>query len=108
MLYSCQDYTGVRLRVPFGTAETLTYIGWLLEVRKVKGVTIEKYLAGLRTFHLKEGFEVPALRPDNVKSIINGAKQMDEIKEKLLNKLKRLAMTLPMMELLKFEVAKSN
>ena len=31
----CEQFTGVRLRVPFGTVETLTYIGYLREVRKV-------------------------------------------------------------------------
>ena len=39
---------GVKLSFPFGPKEVLTYVGYLLKVRKVKGSTVEKYLSGLR------------------------------------------------------------
>ena len=104
----CEAYTGIRMRIPFGPVETLTYIGYLREVRKVAASTVEKYMSGLRVLHLKEGHVVPALRPDIVSAVLTGAAQMDEIKRKLLNKPTRMAMTLPMMELFKYEISNTR
>ena len=39
---------------PLGTDDVLTYIGYLLEDRKVAGSTIEKYLTGLRYLRVKD------------------------------------------------------
>ena len=75
----------------------LTYIGWLITVRKVKSTTISQYLSGLRTAHLKRGLMPQNLRPDIVKSILKG-QEHSEAKE---NKPPRLAITLPVMKLLK-------
>ena len=41
----------IRLRFPFGTRETLVYIGWLKNSRKVTAGTINKYLSGIRLMH---------------------------------------------------------
>ena len=38
----------VKLKFPMGPTDVLTYVGYLLEVRKVKGATVEKYMSGLR------------------------------------------------------------
>ena len=73
----CEDYTGISLRIPFGSTQVLTYIGYLREVRKVQAGTVEKYMAGLRLLHLKEGHAVPALRPDIIQAVLQGAKQKD-------------------------------
>ena len=74
----CEQYTGIKLRFPFGNRETLAYIGWLLEVRKVAASTVEKYMSGVRLAHLKAGFSVPALKPDIVKAIIDGKAQSEK------------------------------
>ena len=38
----------VKLKFPMGPKDVLTYVGYLLKVRKVQGSTVEKYLVGLR------------------------------------------------------------
>ena len=38
----------VKLHFPMGPRDVLTYIGYLLDVRKVKATTVENYLSGLR------------------------------------------------------------
>ena len=50
--------------MPFGVKETLTYIGWLMDSRRVQSTSIESYLAGVRVAHMKAGHSVPVLRPD--------------------------------------------
>ena len=104
----CEKDTKVKLRMPFGVKETLTYIGWLRSVQKVQAVTIEKYMSGIRVAHLKRGHMVPALRPDIVRAVLDGAAQQDEIEMKLKNKPPRLAVTLDIMELIHFELSGMN
>ena len=65
----CETETGVKLRLPFGVKETLTYIAWLRRDRKVKSTTVDKYLSGIRMVHLRHGHAVPALRPDIVRAV---------------------------------------
>ena len=86
--------TGIKLRLPFGTTETLLYIGWLKDVRKVSVGTIEKYLSGIRLMHLKEGHNVPALRPDIVRSVLVGMEQQENVEKRLKGKAERLAVTI--------------
>lgn len=104
----CEKQTGVKLRFPFGNRETLTYIGWLLEVRKVSASTVEKYLSGIRLAHLKAGFAVPALKPDIIKAIIDGKAQSEKIHARLENKAERLAVTPSTLKLIRHELQKSN
>lgn len=104
----CEKQTGIKLRFPFGTKETLTYIGWLLKFRKVSANTVEKYMSGIRLAHLKSGFVVPALKPEIVKAVIEGAAQAERVKERLENKAERLAVTPATLKLIKHELKKSN
>ena len=50
---------GITLSFPFSLEDTLTYIGYLLSVRKVAGATLQKYLSGLRMAHLTRGHFSP-------------------------------------------------
>ena len=94
--------------MPFGVKETLTYVGWLLDSRRVQSASIENYLAGIRVAHMKAGHSVPVLRPDIVQSILRGAANKDELTKKLLGKPPRLCMTITKMELLKCQISMSN
>jgi hypothetical protein len=64
----CQEETKVNLSFPFREKEIVTYIGWLIDKRKVSAKTVEKYLSNIRLAHLKEEYHVPALRPDIAKT----------------------------------------
>ena len=100
--------TGIKLRLPFGTSETLLYIGWLKNERNVSAGTIEKYLGGIRLLHLKEGYNVPALRPDIVKSVLVGLEQKENVEKRLKGKSERIAVTNSVLKLIKHELRKKN
>ena len=99
---------GIRMRMPFGTSETLLYIGWLKNTRKVAVGTIEKYLAGIRLMHLKAGYNVPALRPDIVQSVLTGLEQKENVEKRLKGKVDRMAVTVSVLKLIKHELKKKN
>ena len=94
--------------MPFGVKETLTYIGWLMDSRRVQSTSIESYLAGVRVAHMKAGHSVPVLRPDIVQTVLKGAANKDELTKKLLGKPPRLCMTITKMELLKCQLTSSD
>ena len=95
-LVQCEHDTGVKIRFPMTNRMVLCFVGWLIEVRKVSASSIKQYLAGLRTVHLKNGHFPGNLRPDIVNSIIRGREQEEAKKDA-----PRLAMTIPIMKLLK-------
>ena len=95
-LKRCEADMGVQIRFPMDDRMILTFVGWLLTVRKVGAASIKQYLSGLRTVHLKNGFLPGNLRPEIVKSIIRGKEQQES-----KTRIPRLAMTFPMMKLLK-------
>ena len=103
----CQEETKVELSFPFGEKEILTYIGWLIDSRKVSAKTVEKYLSGIRLAHMKEGYHVPALRPDIVKAILTGLAQKEKIDLRLGNKAERLPVTISVLNLIRHELIKS-
>lgn len=100
----CQQDTGTAMELPLGKKEILTYVGWLLASRGVKGSTAESYLSGLRMVHLAKGYDIPCLRPDMVKSILTGSKNMSAIEDRAGSKPRRLPMTLDLLKLLKHEL----
>ena len=83
----------------------LAYVGWLLAVRKVSAATISQYISGLRVAHLKLGVMPGNLKPALVAAIIKG-KEHEE--GKVNSKIPRLAMTIPVMKLLKALLTASN
>ena len=100
--------TGISLRMPFGPKETLAYIGWLANERKVAVGTIEKYLSAIRMLHMQKGYNVPALRPDIVKTVLTGLEQMENIEKRLSGKSERLAVTPSVLKLIKHELRKKT
>ena len=95
-LLRCEVDTGVKMRFPMTDRMVLAFVGWLISVRKVGAASIKKYLSGLRTVHLKHGSMPGNLRPDLVNAVIRGREQ-----ELNKEKIPRLAMTLPVLKLLK-------
>ena len=103
-LLRAEKATGVRIRMPMTNTMVLAYIGYLLTERKVSGGTISQYLSGLRIVHLKHGVLPHGLRPDIVQSIIKGTENLDRLKDKK----PRLAVTLPVLKLLKESIRRSK
>ena len=102
-LKRCEKDTKVKMRFPMDDRMILAFVGWLITVRKVGAATIKQYLSGLRTIHLKHGHLPGNLRPEIVKSIIRGREQ-----EMSKTRIPRLAMTLPMLKLLKTLLKRSS
>ena len=89
---------------PMDTKTVLVFTHWLVHSRKVKGATVDTYIAGLRQLHLVRGHDVPSLRPPMVQQILTGKKNIDSIVARETNKPKRLPVTLNIMKLLKHEI----
>ena len=100
----CQADTGKIINFPMTTNDVLLFTSWLLTTRKVKASSAEVYLSALRQIHLIKGMVVPSLRPDIVKTILQGAKHQDTIRDRLENKPKRLPVTENMMKMIKLEL----
>lgn len=107
-LVRCQNETNVLMTFPLNTEKVLVYISWLLFKRKVKAKSAEVYVSGLRCLHLINGHESPALRPGIVKLILNGQNNMDKLMDTLQAKSKRVAVTIPILKLIKKNLSKSN
>ena len=103
----CEKDTKVKMRFPFGERETLNYIGWLVDTRKVSAKTVEKYLSGIRFVHIKEGHHVPALRPEIVKAVLAGLAQKEKMDLRLGKKAERLPVTISVLDLIRHELIKS-
>ena len=94
----CEAETGVKMTFPMDDRMILAFVGWLIADRKVSSTTISQYLSGLRVAHLKHGVMPANLRPDIVAAIIRGKGNEENA---LASKIPRLAMTVPVMKLLK-------
>ena len=93
---------------PLTTEKVLVFVSWLLFTRKVKAKSAEGYISGLRCLHLINGHENPALRPGIVKLILNGQNHLEKIKDDIEAKSKRVAVTIPILKLLKKNLGKSD
>ena len=61
-LKRCEKEKRVDLALPFDISKTLLYINYLLHDRNVKSNTCEKYLSGIRMYHLTMGFDALVLK----------------------------------------------
>jgi hypothetical protein len=94
----CEVETGVRMTFPMDDRMVVTYVGWLIVGRKVSSASINQYLSGLRVAHLKHGVMPKNLRSDMLSAIIKGKENEENSTQK---KIPRLAMTMPVLKLLK-------
>ena len=85
--------------LPFDIPKTLHYINYLLHDRNVKANRCEKYLSGIRMYHLTMVFDAPVLRPAIVTLLIKGRENYNDIQAKLNNNPKRITVTVPVMKL---------
>ena len=103
-LTRCQQETSIEMSFPMDTKTVIVFTHWLVHNRKVKGATVDTYIAGLRQLHLVRGHDVPSLRPPMVQQILTGKKNIYPIIARETNKPNRLPVTLNVMKLLKHEI----
>ena len=89
------------MELPLSKEDLLEFIGWLIEVRKLKAGSINSYLSGLRQLHILKGMEAPMLRTDLVKFVLKGKKNMENIVTRKGEVVARLPITMNTMRLLK-------
>ena len=97
----CSEFTGKEMKITFDITSTLNYIGFLQEVRKVSSNTVSQYLSALRYIHLVQGQDPSCLRPDIVSLILRGREHWEQVEKTLLNKVRRVAITVPLMKHIK-------
>ena len=68
LLAMCQKDEKRRMELPLTEEDIVVFIGWLIDVRKVKAATISGYLSGLRQLHTAKGIEAPNIRTELVNS----------------------------------------
>ena len=81
----------------------IIFVSWLIK-RGLTAATINSYISGLRTIHLTQGIDQPALRPPIISSIIEGKSHIDTIKNRLRSKPKRVPVTLKVLKLIKAKI----
>lgn len=106
----CQKEIKQSLSFPWGQRETVLFIDWLVNDRKVGAATISTYLAGIRKLHTVNGFDDPNLRNDFINQIIRGKLNKERVlKRTNENKGKgRLPVTLTILKLLKELIRRSS
>ena len=80
-------------------------MGWQIVSRKVSSTSFNQYISGLRVAHLKQGVLPGHLRPAIVAAILKRKKNGENMWG---NKVPWLAMTIPVMKLLKALLAASK
>ena len=110
MALLCQKETGVKFDWPMTTENTLLFTYWLVEERKLKVATVNSYLAGIRQVHIMKGLPAPKLREEIVRQALKGRQNMEAQENSKGNQAgkKRLAMTIPLMKLLKEKIRTAN
>ena len=95
-------WSGLQIQIPFNLDMTLAYVAYLRgKTNSLKTETVEKYLSGIRMIHLIEGHENVVLRCEIVNQILKGGTNMDNVRAMLERKPERLAVTVPILRLIK-------
>jgi hypothetical protein len=103
-----EEVMGRKLTFPFTVSSTLAYIGYLLHHRKVTAGTIEKYLSGLRMYHLQMGHFSAWIKPEIVSIIIRGTANKNQIVKRMSGKEGRLPVTPDVMKTINLNLKKIN
>ena len=104
MLALCSSQRKKAMTFPLSEENLLEFVGWLMEVRKLKAGTINSYLSGIRQLHILKGMEPPQLRTSLVKFVLKGRKNLDNLEERKNETVKRLPITMAVMRLLKEKI----
>ena len=105
---ACREDTGKYLRFPFSLGDTLTFIGWLKNKRKVRSKTIKVYMAGIRMAHLCEGFDKAELSGNLVSQVLTGLEQEDRLNDKVIGRRSRMPVTLDIMRAIRVNLRRAR
>jgi integrase len=108
MLAKCETETQSDLSLPFNERKTLIFVDWLTRVRKLKGATVNSYLAGIRQLHIISNFDAPVIRTGLVKLVLKGINNRDGIQKRSEKPANRLPMTVNTMLIFKNTISSSH
>jgi len=108
MVERCEHETKTDLSLPFDQKKALVFIDWLARVRKLKGSTINSYLAGIRQTHVVRNIEPPMIHSALVKLVLRGIENRDGIAKRRDGVSGRLPMTINTMRIFKNVLASSH
>ena len=90
---------------PVKSETLLRFVHWLAYSRGLKASSIEGYLAGIRKLHVAKGCEEPNCRPELVRLVIAGRKNIEAAQRLRSGGLQRQAATPDILRLIKFKLA---
>jgi hypothetical protein len=108
MVEKCEHETKTDLSLPFNQEKALVFIDWLVRVRKLRGSTINSYLAGVRQMHVVRNIEPPTMHSALVKLVLRGIENRDGIAKRKDGVSGRLPMTINTMRIFKNTLASSH
>jgi len=101
MWWRCEIETRQKLELPWGQAQTLLFVDWLLEDRGVSSATVSSYLAGIRKLHEIRGLAEPGLKDGLVNQVLKGKKNLEGVQKRTKDDKGRMPVTLTIMKMLK-------
>ena len=101
-LEKCQQHYKRTFAFPMSSDDILLFVTYLVHDKNLKANSVEVYISALRQIHLAKGYVIKELRPDLVKAILSGKKNMDVLQRKSCDI--RLPVTINMLKLLKLEL----
>ena len=107
MLRKCNQELHTNLKVPMKEADSLTFIGWMLD-RGLSAATISSYLAGIRQNQIALGLGGESLRTPLINQVISGRRNQENLKKIMGEARERIPVTPKMLLLMKKDLKLSN
>ena len=101
LLLKCCKERKLTYQLPTSQETILTFIHWLVSVRKVKAGTINAYLAGIRQLHIAKGITPPTIKSELVNLITKGKLNIDNRHKRFTQEKSRQPFTIDKMRILK-------
>lgn len=108
LLMKCCKEKKLTYQLPTSQETILTFIHWLITVRKVKAGTVNTYLAGIRQLHIAKGITPPTIKTELVNLIIKGKHNIDNRHTRITHKKSRQPFTVDKMRILKHRLKEWN
>ena len=107
-LRRCSEYLSIPMDLPLSVTQVILYVAFLIKIRGVLPGTVSSYLSGLRMAHWAKGFLTPTLKSPIVGQILTGASNLNKMRQEVVRKPHRRAMTIPLLLLLHQKIVRSE